>query len=631
MNQSLFRRELFISILVILIGFFFAFAVLVKAETNGEEEISGITFPVAELGNCGSKAECQSYCDNPANMEACIAFAEKNGLMNKSEVARAKKFAGKLQQGAGPGGCSSPAACDRYCSNIQNIEACVTFAEQNGIDDDHVREGKKMAAYLKSGGTTPGGCTSRESCEAYCEDFSHAEECLTFAEKTGLGPASAPGRIGTGGEPGPRPEDLRRVMQLAAKGETPGGCKSKTECESYCRAPGHFEECITFAEKAGFMKPEQAQAFRRTGGKGPGGCDSKEACEAYCNAPANREACFRFAEENGLMKKEDLEQAKEGMVRLRAGIEGAPPEVVACLKSSLGPNVIEDIQAGKLVPGPQIGEQVRGCFERFGESHSPRAAFAEAPPAVLTCLKEKLGSTFADIQSGKTMPTPEMGDAMRVCFQSMQLREGRGSSQGGGMQGSSGGFVRTMPAEVVSCLKEKLGDGLSRLEASGHEALTLEQRESMKVCFESFRPDGSGAGSPGMMPGAGAPPPGMMGPPPAGVQPQAPRMAIPAEVITCLKSTVSPEAVEKLLLGSEPSPEVQQKLQACFESLRNQFPIIQQAPTQQFQAPPPADTQQPPPIFQPPTDIQPPPPDATGASGGFILEPFARFIRALLR
>lgn len=64
------------------------------------------------------------------------------------------------------------------------------------------------------------------------------------------------------------------------------------------------------------------------------------------------------------------------MGRLRAGIEQAPPDVLACLRKHLGPNIIEDIESGNLVPGPAIGEWMR---ERFEPSPDVCLNFALAP------------------------------------------------------------------------------------------------------------------------------------------------------------------------------------------------------------------------------------------------------------
>ena len=51
-----------------------------------------IVYPVKELNNCKTEKECRAYCENPKNMEACVAFAEKYSLMSGAEIQTAKKF-----------------------------------------------------------------------------------------------------------------------------------------------------------------------------------------------------------------------------------------------------------------------------------------------------------------------------------------------------------------------------------------------------------------------------------------------------------------------------------------------------------------------------------------------------------
>jgi hypothetical protein len=113
------------------------------------------------------------------------------------------------------------------------------------------------------------------------------------------------------------------------------------------------------------MKPEEAEMFKKTGGKGPGDCKGKEQCEAFCNNPDNQEICFNFAKEHGLMPAEEIEKMKEGMTKLKEGMQMAPLEVQECLKSTVGTEILDKIQAGELTPGPQIGDSVRKCFEQF--------------------------------------------------------------------------------------------------------------------------------------------------------------------------------------------------------------------------------------------------------------------------
>ncbi|MEK7209695.1 MAG: hypothetical protein AAB670_02115, partial [Patescibacteria group bacterium] len=158
------------------------------------------------------------------------------------------------------------------------------------------------------------------------------------------------------------------VIPLMKAGKTPGGCKSKAECEAYCEDEGNIEACANFALEAGFMQPEEVEMFRKTGGKGPGGCKGRDGCEDFCNDPANQEVCFNFASEHGLIPPEELEQMKEGFQQFQQGIESAPPEVADCLKSSLGSETFEKLQSGRGLPGPQMGQAMRACFEDFARS-----------------------------------------------------------------------------------------------------------------------------------------------------------------------------------------------------------------------------------------------------------------------
>ena len=70
-------------ILILILGMVVSVSVLAQ---TGEDEFEikvtiKVTYPIEELGNCGSKAECKSFCDNPSNIEACVAFAKSKGLI----------------------------------------------------------------------------------------------------------------------------------------------------------------------------------------------------------------------------------------------------------------------------------------------------------------------------------------------------------------------------------------------------------------------------------------------------------------------------------------------------------------------------------------------------------------------
>ena len=160
------------------------------------------------------------------------------------------------------------------------MRECLEFARDHELMDDGEREeAEKVLKALESGANLPGGCLSKQSCETYCTDVSHMEECLEFAEKAGFMSSE-------------EIEHARRVIPLMQAGKTPGGCTSKEACENYCQDQSHFDECIAFAKEAGFITEEEAEQAKQFGGVGPGGCNSRESCETYCRA--HLEECMAF-------------------------------------------------------------------------------------------------------------------------------------------------------------------------------------------------------------------------------------------------------------------------------------------------------------------------------------------------
>ena len=135
-----------------------------------------ITFPIPELGNCGSVEACRSYCDDLTHGTECAAWAEANGFASEDQV----EHAAVLERG-GPGGCVSEEVCRTYCEDSAHLEECIAFAEQNNlISPDELRQAK---AVLEGG---PGGCRGEAECKAYCENADHFKECLSFAERNGI-------------------------------------------------------------------------------------------------------------------------------------------------------------------------------------------------------------------------------------------------------------------------------------------------------------------------------------------------------------------------------------------------------------------------------------------------------------
>jgi len=366
---------------------------------------SEIAYPVAELGNCKDKKSCFAHCDIPDNYKACFAFAKKHNLLEgplaeKGEV-ELEKFAEVIQQG-GPGGCKSQTACENYCNDISRINECLAFAEEHGfMSDKELAEAKKVRAAIEGGAKLPGGCRNKSDCERYCQNGSHIDECVAFAEKAGFMPKE-------------EVERAKKFAELMKTGETPGNCRSGQECERYCAAEDRMEECFAFAEKAGLVKPEEAEMFRKTGGKGPGGCRGR-ACEIYCDSPAHQEECFNWAKEHGFLKEKDLQRAREGAERFRRELRRLPPEASVCLKETVGAEVLDKLQNGEFVPTRDLGEKMKSCFEKeFQARQTDRQPenFNETqfPPEAAKCVKAKM-------ENLTSRPTPEMERQIRSCFE----------------------------------------------------------------------------------------------------------------------------------------------------------------------------------------------------------------------
>ncbi|MEK7538582.1 MAG: hypothetical protein AAB552_01955 [Patescibacteria group bacterium] len=414
----------------------FAFALIATSfSVVHAQEGGGIIFPIAELGNCTDKASCKSFCDKTENLTVCVKFAEDHKLISKENAQKAKKLA---EIGTGPGGCTGR-ACETYCEDAVHIDECVAFAEKHNIaPPDELKEMKQVVKALKGGAKLPGGCKGKESCQTYCADTGHADECLAFAEKAGFMKKE-------------ELEHARKVLPLMARGETPGGCKSREQCEAYCESGDHTAECLAFAEKAGFMSSKELEMAKKTGGKGPGGCVGR-ACQNFCNNPANQDVCVSFAREHGLIDEQQVQDIQEGAGRMRMGLEHAPAEVKACLKEALGEDVLNNIEAGALTPSADVGKRAHECFEKFmpqgGESggmremNRPRgdeqgttservlnqrpSALQEMPEEVRVCLEGKRAELEAEVKRGEVISREEVERSMRECIPQNMMQRGQG-------------------------------------------------------------------------------------------------------------------------------------------------------------------------------------------------------------
>ena len=349
-----------------------------------EEELEG---PIPELGNCNGEAECRTYCDqrdNPNIVRACIAFAKKHNLLSPEEIKRAEQFIDLAAKG-GPGGCKNELECVTYCENVANIRECVAFAEKNNLlPPDELAKVKNISTALNAGAKLPGNCTGETSCKAYCENIDHLDECLAFAEKVEL---FSPQEL----------DVLKKVTPFLKSGETPGGCKSKEQCEDYCAGGEYYEECVAFGEKTGVISEKEAVMIRKAKGKSPGNCRSSEECETYC--ANNFQECKVFAEEHGFTEileenKEQFGKIKEDVMRQIKECSALDcKEMMACLQK------FQTTASEELEPEAQV--KLEACIQEMKQGQErpsgqyPQQQYSQYPQSQK--IPQEYCSSFAAV------------------------------------------------------------------------------------------------------------------------------------------------------------------------------------------------------------------------------------------
>ena len=313
---------------------------------------SGVHFP----GNCDTRYKCLKYCEAPTHALECVDFAEAAGFISKDEAAQARKFIPLIQQGV-----------------------------------------------------TPGKCDTKEGCDAYCAQKTHALECMEFAVKYEILP---PDEL----------EIVKKILPFMRAGKMPGNCSTKDECEAYCTAEGHFEECLELGLAIGVIDPSEVDLIRKSGGKGPGGCRSKDACEAFCQKPENQKECRDFAVKIGLMTQEEADQA-EAAGDVRQCFEEADEKIISCFVTNLGTDVFEQMRAGKMPYDIAILEKMRkatACVKQYANQATDQLdVFLKALPAADSCITTEFGPDFIGRLKRMTIPCSQMKGVkgkLEACF-----------------------------------------------------------------------------------------------------------------------------------------------------------------------------------------------------------------------
>src|SRR3989344_9607055 len=139
-------------------------------------------------GGCKTEESCGAYCEDTANLKECLGFVKKHNLLTEDEIKEVEKAVDAIENG-GPGGCTKEEECRIYCEDIDHIEECLNFVEKFDLESpDNLKEMRQVADAKKAGVAFPGNCKTKESCMTYCEGPTHSVECMEFGLKTGLIP-----------------------------------------------------------------------------------------------------------------------------------------------------------------------------------------------------------------------------------------------------------------------------------------------------------------------------------------------------------------------------------------------------------------------------------------------------------
>jgi len=212
-------------------------------------------------------------------------------------------------------------------------------------------------------------------------------------------------------------EEARKISAALTSGlQTPGNCRGENECELYCGNPDHQEECFDFALAAGLISPEEAEMARKfiplmERGEAPGGCRSERECDAYCRDDAHQDECFNFAVNAGFVTPEEAEIFRSTGGRGPGDCQGREECEAFCNNPNNGEICFEFAQEHGLVNEEEVRHIREGSSRIREELHN-------FPPEITECLTLKLGNNILDkIRSGEFTPGPEIGESMRQCFE----------------------------------------------------------------------------------------------------------------------------------------------------------------------------------------------------------------------
>lgn len=240
------------------------------ASSSGVAQKFGITFPIAQLGNCSDVAECRQYCSLKENYTACSDFGLKKGLSKARQAANTADMKKILSYAKKDLRCSTQSSCREYCQIPANQKLCHTFAVKNKLIEDTAAVNQNYENKLLGYAKNELGCTSTDSCHLFCQDPTNREKCFRFSRKFAVNPQASGSAL-------PLASELNRQ-------NTSKPCATDETCKLYCRnnpleCPGYGEIATSASKRA---TPAVKRDFQSGDFLGPSGCKTDAECGDFC-------------------------------------------------------------------------------------------------------------------------------------------------------------------------------------------------------------------------------------------------------------------------------------------------------------------------------------------------------------
>lgn len=136
-----------------------------------------IAFPVAELGNCNNIQTCKVYCDQIENKDACITFAKSKGFYKETV---SEKKVNAISFAKAELGCDSITSCKTLCQQKASQERCQAFAQKHGLSSPQTSSPKDEELLTRAKQNL--SCDSFESCEALCDQKANYTKCAALLQ-----------------------------------------------------------------------------------------------------------------------------------------------------------------------------------------------------------------------------------------------------------------------------------------------------------------------------------------------------------------------------------------------------------------------------------------------------------------